>query len=202
MIVLLWIINFVISIVNAWGCGKSWNETRAIGGFPKLLNWCGAIMSAIGFTWCYMIIIGTLGYTIPIEHTVNGHTVTAPYLLEKDVQFLFDIGYLALIVPLLGAGAVITVNSWRKYKESRSLVDGIELGWNSFAMANNIYHAAADSGGVFGRVSSYKSDDAKEIVVLWLFLVCLFGGVMTTYLIIRSVSRSTAIERSFRYENY
>lgn len=123
MIIFIWLLNFFISVLNAWGCGKSWTETKAVGKFPHLLNWCGAIMSAIGFTWCYMLIAGWIGYTIPFDHKVHGVTVNSPYFNEKDLSFFFDMGYVILVVPLIGSGMVITVNSWCVAWRSRTFGD-------------------------------------------------------------------------------
>lgn len=55
MVVLIWFLNVVLSAVNAWGCGKSWTETKHAGGLAHFMNWMGAVMSASGFTWCYTI---------------------------------------------------------------------------------------------------------------------------------------------------
>lgn len=209
MIVFVWLLNFSISILNAWGCGKSWTETKAVGKFPHLLNWCGAIMSAIGFTWCYLIIAGWAGYTIPFDHKVHGVTVNSPYFDEKDLSFLFDMGYAVIIVPLIGSGMVITVNSWCVAWRNRTFGDGAIATYNTFAMYNNIYSAVTESAGVFGRISSYSkssssssdSDDKKGYILL-LVVFCFIGGVLTTKWIIKKTQLATAQSRQYQYESF
>lgn len=205
MIIFIWLLNFFISIFNAWGCGKSWTETKAVGKFPHLLNWCGAIMSAIGFTWCYMLIVGWVGYTIPFDHKVHGDTVNSPYLDEKDLSFLFDMGYAILVVPLIGSGMVITVNSWCVAWRNRTFGNSAIAVYNTFAMYENIYSAVTESAGVFGRIDSYSKfssgdSDSKKGYILLLLVFCLIGGILTTRWIIKKTQLSTARNRRYQYE--
>jgi hypothetical protein len=51
---LVWVLNFAISVWNAYAVGKVWVEARVAGGWHRLMCWIGAIMSACGFTWCYL----------------------------------------------------------------------------------------------------------------------------------------------------
>src|SRR6266436_2256340 len=51
MLFLLLILNFAISWFNAWSVGRVWIESKMIGGLFRMTVWCGAIMSAFGFTW-------------------------------------------------------------------------------------------------------------------------------------------------------
>src|SRR5260370_8046537 len=56
----LLILNFAISWFNAWSVGRVLVESKMIGGFFRMTVWCGAIMSACGFTWVYLTLLGTL----------------------------------------------------------------------------------------------------------------------------------------------
>ena len=202
--VLLWIINFVISCFNAWGCGKSWTESKADGGFPHLLNWCGAIMSAVGFTWCYLLILGQLGANIPFEHEVNGHTVNAPYLSADTLKVFYQLGYLAIVVPLLGSGLVITVNSWSYFWRRRTFGSAAETAWNSYAMFENIYSAsyeiAESSHGVAGFFGGDSDEDGIWTLLLVLAIIAILAGCFTTYKILTVTQKGTAFDRRFRYE--
>lgn len=115
-------INFAISWFNAWSCGKSWVETRAVGGFAHFLNWCGAIMSASGFTWCYLLVFGFMAANVPVTDEETG--ISAPLLTMEQVGVFFDLGYLVIIGPILGSGIAIMVNSWRYLWQRRSLANG------------------------------------------------------------------------------
>lgn len=43
-------LNFFISWFNCYSVGGMWAESKAVGGFARVLAWCGAIQSAIGFS--------------------------------------------------------------------------------------------------------------------------------------------------------
>ncbi len=47
-------LNFGISWWNARSCGRAWVESKAVGGSIRVLVWCGAIQSAIGFSSVFL----------------------------------------------------------------------------------------------------------------------------------------------------
>jgi hypothetical protein len=203
MIVVIFVLNFAISWFNAWGCGKTWVETRANGGLPHFLNWCGAIMSASGFTWCYLVLASLVGGTIPFEHTVNGATVHAPYLSAQQMQAFADLGYLVVILPILGSGLAITLHSWGVMWRTRTFGSTATSAWNTFAMGENIYSAvSAVPNATRGLNSFFSDDDEGGSIILLLVAVCVLGGVLTTRAILRSTMRSTAFSRSLSYEQH
>src|ERR1700704_1567939 len=124
----LLLLNFAISAFNAWICGLSWYETERNGGFPRFMNWMGAIMSGCGFTWVYLIILAFLVSAI--------HWLPMTY-----VEAMLNLGYLIIIIPILGSGFAITVQSiivaWRR----RTLANVGVAGWNSFAQIYNTVQA-------------------------------------------------------------
>jgi hypothetical protein len=50
MMVLILVLNVGISWMNAGVSGRSWEESKALGGIVRLVVWCTAIQSAIGFS--------------------------------------------------------------------------------------------------------------------------------------------------------
>lgn len=205
MIVLLWIWNFAISWFNAWACGKTWTESKAAGGMPHFMNWMGAVMSASGFTWCYLLVLGWFGATIPFEQDDG---TSAPYLTHETLGVFFDLGYLVVIFPILGSGLAITVHSWGVFWRRRSIGSGATALYNSYAefhnMAGALQHVPRAWDNVTGFLSggsSSSSSDSKGkggLLVVFLAVAAVLGGVMTTAAIIRSVSRNTALARSHR----
>ncbi len=202
MIVLLWIVNFAISWFNAWACGKTWNESKHSGGWPHFLNWLGAIMSACGFTWCYLAVAIFFGGTIPYEHDDG---TSAPLLTMEQVQAVAQLGYLIIIGPIIGSGLGIMVHSWGVFYRRRTIGGGAVAGWNTFANIYNIssalsYVPEASSGVAdffFGKGSDSK--DGKGWV-LFLVLLALIGGILTTRAILLRTAKATAIDRAHRYE--
>jgi len=194
MIALVFILNYAISWFNAWGCGKTWNETKHVGGFAHFMNWMGAVMAASGFTWCYLVLVIFFGSSIPMEH--DDGTV-APYFTPEHVRMIADLGYLVIIVPILGSGLAITIHSWAVFWRRKNITNGAVAGWNSFAQVYNTASALQHVPGKFKSVSSFFSgDDNKgQTLVLVAVVACAFAGILQTWWIITSTAKSTAQDR-------
>lgn len=198
MLLLIWILNFAISWFNAWGCGKTWNETKAASGWPHFMNWCGAIMSASGFTWCYLVIAGLVGANWPVE--ADDGTMTT-YLEPEALMAFAQLGYLMVIVPILGSGLAIMIHSWGVFWREKNFGSGAVAGWNTFANVYNMYNAvkhvpdAASGVGAF-----FKGDSDAKTKVLVLAALSAVAGIATTYLILTRTARATALERGHMYE--
>src|SRR2546423_9741851 len=101
MIVLVWLLNFAISTWNAYAVGKAWVEARAAGGWPRIMCWSGAVMSASGFTWCYLILLALAAYHFGV-------------ISETQVAVALNLGYVLLIPGILLSGLMITLDSWAR----------------------------------------------------------------------------------------
>jgi len=193
-IVLVFILNLAISALNAWGCGKSWNETKHLGGFAHFMNWMGAIMAACGFTWCNMVILALIGANWPVEQDDG---TTAMLLDPESLQAFCELGYLVIIGPVIGSGIAITVHSWMVWYRTRSLRDGAVAGWNTFADIYNISNAVSNVPSFTSHLGAFfKGDDSKNKIVLALVALAVFGGILTTYAIITTTAASTAASRA------
>lgn len=93
------ILNVVISFINARNVGRIWAESRAVGGWIRLLAWAGAIQSAVGFTYVYGILVSYIA-------------VSAGYLPPQMFSALMSLIYLFIIIPAIGSGIIITIQSW------------------------------------------------------------------------------------------
>ena len=207
MIVILWFVNFVISWFNAWATGKSWNETKANGGLMHFMSWMGAIMSAVGFTWCYMVVLGFIAMNVP--EAALSEDVTDPnamLLSAEQGQVFFDLAYLVIIFPALGSGLAIMTHSWGVFWRRRSFGSGLTAGWNTFANLHNFYHAIEQVPASWGRVGSFfsggsnSSDNAKSKLIIVMVVASVLGGILTTWAIVRRTARATARARSFKYD--
>jgi hypothetical protein len=199
MIFLLVLINFAISWFNSWSVGRGWAESKARGGWPRFMSWMGAIMAASGFTWCYLIILAVIIY-------MTG------YLDEQYVEAMLALGYLVIILPVLGSGLAITVDSWGYFWRRRTFGSGAVAGYNTFAQVYNTYQAARAIPEAFGKVfdvfggsskrrsSSSKNDGAAALLVIALVVVALLGGILTAAAIIRSTARRHAYSVQFKHE--
>jgi hypothetical protein len=199
---LLWILNFTISVFNAWSVGRAWTVSKANGGWPRFTVWCGAVMSACGFIWCYGILEALI-------------FVNTGHLAEEEAHALVSLGHLIIILPVLGSGLGLTVHSWAEFGRRRTVGSGLTAAWNTFAQVHNTSQAiegipralegagrAFKSGGGSsnnggnggsskgGGAGSGKGQggpppDPVGIIVVVLALAAVILGILTTYLIVR-----------------
>lgn len=197
MIILLLILNLAISIFNAIICGRTWNETKYQGGLAHFMNWCGAIMSACGFTNVYAVIIGLIASSI--STCDNG--VCSTLISQKQFDNLLSLQYLLIVFPVIGSGIVITIQSWKIFWERKNLLNGSIAAWDTFATVYNISNAIRYVPEASQNVSSlFDSDDVdKDSIVIYLVLFALLAGCLSTYWIIKSVSKSVVREKCFQY---
>jgi len=187
----LMVVNFAISVFNAWSVGRSWVETKAAGGWPRFMAWMGAVMSACGFTWVYLIILALIAQSFG-------------KLPEVYVDAALKLGYLVIILPVLGSGLAITIQSWAHFWRERNLRSGAITGWNTFAQAYNMYEAASaipdavrDVYKVLGGKDKDDDDGKAKAAVLLIVILALTAGVLTTAAIIRVTAR-TRVEQTRR----
>lgn len=195
MIVLIFFINLAISWVNAWGCGATWDSTKAKGGIVHFMNWMGVVMAACGFTWCYMAVFGYVGTLIPITNEETG--LSEPLLNPVMLQAFYDIGFLVIVPPILGSGIAITVASIRQFARSRNLGDGAVAGWNTFAQVHNVHTVVKEAPSAFDRVSDFFADsDGYGRIVVLLVVLAVAGGILTTYGIVQMKRRSVRVHEA------
>lgn len=179
---LVWVLNFGISVWNAYAVGKVWVEARHAGGWRRFMCWMGAVMSASGFTWCYLSFL----------------VLTANYfqwITAEQTMAALDLGYILLLPFILFAGYAITLDSWANaYRHGGFLNYGVAA-WNTYASIHNTYSAWRNVGGAFAGLGDFLKrrrgrdsggDDTNGIVIVVLLVaLALFAGVITTTVIIR-----------------
>ena len=110
MLLLVLVLNLVISFFNARNVGKIWAESKAIGGWVRVLAWAGAIQSAVGFTYVYAVVVAYIA-------------ASTGYLPASMVGVLLNLMYVMLVMPMLGSAIVITIQSWSNAARERSLLN-------------------------------------------------------------------------------
>jgi hypothetical protein len=183
---LVLLLNFAISIWNAYAVGKSWVEARAAGGWPRLMCWAGAVMSASGFSWCYLIFLVLAGHHFQ-------------YISDVQLQAALSLGYIVLIPGILLSGLMIMLDSWsRAFRQGGFLNYGMAA-YNTYAMLHNAYSAITGFGPALRNVRNLFGNgrrDSKDngwLVVVILVAVALAAGILTTTFIIWKVAASTAL---------
>jgi len=183
LIALVWCLNLGISWLNARGCGMAWAESKARGGFPRFFIWMVALMAALGFTWCFLILEVFLAYGLGLIGVTAAKAALA-------------LGYIIIVPGLLASGLVIMVDSWaRAYREGGVLNHGVAA-YNTYAQVHNTYHAIQGFGSAFGTVGDAFSGDGEDaltivgiVVVCILVLSALVMGIATTrYIILKNAA--------------
>jgi hypothetical protein len=189
LLALILCLNAGISYWNAYVCGKSWEESKAVGGPIRFLVWCGAIQSAIGFSSVLILPLIFLA-----------HVVVPDYFTDVYFNGAINLWYLTIIFPALGTGFAIMIESWVAAYRDRSLLSIGGAAWNTFAQVHNTMGAVENIGSAFGSVKGAfasvfefpsDSDDAKAkaaiiglATMVAIVVIALMGGAFITAAII------------------
>jgi hypothetical protein len=179
IVALLLAVNLGISWWNARITGLDWVESKMMGGYVRFMCWMGWLMSALGFTWCYVLILAIVAHG-------------AGYIDARQMDAAISLGYLVVIPGMLVSGLFIWIDSlvvaWRR----RDLPSIATAAWNTFAEIHNTYSAVSGIGAalksVGGLFSDADEDEAKVgavIVVVLIVAAAVAGGFVTTELIRR-----------------
>jgi len=179
LLALVWILNFAISVWNAYAVGKVWVEAAHAGGWRRFMCWMGAVMSASGFTWCYLSFLA----------------LTAAYfgwLTEEEVMIALNLGYVLLLPFILFAGYAITLDSWGQAYRNGGFMNYGVAAWNTYASIHNTYSAWRNLGGAFNSLGDFfkrrrsnRDSGGAAVLIVLLVGLALFGGILTTAIIIR-----------------
>jgi hypothetical protein len=196
LIVLVWLLNFGISVWNAYAVGRAWVETKVAGGWPRFMAWMGALMSASGFSWCYLIVLA-----------FGAHVFG--WFSEEALDAAFNLGYILLIPGILFSGLMIMLDSWRRAFRNGGILNYGVAAYNTYAQVHNTLSAFQSFGSaassVFDflktsrgdrHVGSSDDDNGKGLAVLLVVIVvavALLAGVLSTAIIIRWAAGSDSL---------
>jgi hypothetical protein len=173
-------LNLFISWYNCRTAGSIWYEAKKSGGFMRLLVWCAAIQSVVGFSSVLILVFGFTAFA-------TGH------LPQQYLESTISLWYLLIIVPALGSGLIITIHSLITAWRERNIANIGVAAWNTFAMAHNVYSAASNVPDAFSKVGDLfkgDKDQQKVAMVLLIVAVAIGGGILITALLIRHYARA------------
>jgi hypothetical protein len=143
-------LNFGISWWNARSCGRAWVESKAVGGSIRVLVWCGAIQSAIGFSSVFLF-----------PMIFAAHALYPDYFTDDYLNGALSLWYVTIIFPALGTGFIITIESWiAAYREHGLMNIGLAA-YNTFAQVHNTMSAINGLGPAFRSVGQMFASVAK-----------------------------------------
>lgn len=171
------VINLLASWWNARAAGLVWKTTKIVGGYQRFMAWMVVIMSAAGFTWVYTTVIGFVAYK-------TGH------LNADSVDLLYNMGYVVVAPVILFSGYAITFDSWkRRIQEGRGT--GFAL-WNTGASVYNTVSVGKHMGGAVKSTMDGLRKNPQALLVLGIFIVAFFGGILTTYGLVKHYAKKDA----------
>lgn len=188
LIVVTTIWNVLISFWNARVVGLAWGDRSAdYGGFMRVVLWCALVQSAIGFSMPVLMLEAVIFRATGV-------------LTDAALRNMFSLWYLMVIVPLLGTGLVIWAHSLVQAYRSRSWGDMAVAGYNTAAMASNVYDASSGIGSALKGFTDFSSDDERDnggmlvMIVAILVAVSLAAGCLITWLVVSHYQSRTRAE--------
>ena len=143
-------LNFAISWWNARSCGRAWVESKASGGAIRVLVWCGAIQSAVGFSSVFLF---------PLLFLANAAFPDA--FTADQLNGAVSLWYFTIIFPALGTGLIITIESWIAAYRQHSLMNIGLAAYNTLAQVHNTMGAINGLGPAFQAVGKLFASVAK-----------------------------------------
>lgn len=178
MSILMVLLTLAISVWNSYAVGSALPYARSQGGMFKLVTIAGGVMTGIGFTMVMAVIIMGVGGSM---HMIPPHVMHA---FSKIMPAL-------IIIPLVLAGSIITIQSWRAVFVSGQ--SGLEragniagAAWNTYAMAEN---AMSLPGILKGAFSSDGDDEDSRGYALMIAIMALLSGFAIAYFMIEFFAR-------------
>lgn len=179
-------LNFGISWWNARSCGRAWEESKAVGGSIRVLVWCGAVQSAIGFSSVFLFPM------IFAAHAFFPETFT-----DDALNGALSLWYVTIIFPALGTGFIITIESWIAAYRAHSLMNIGLAAYNTFAQVHNTMGAISSLGPafqsvgkMFASVATSRGNAKGKLAVLGVLIavvvvaISLFAGIILTSVLI------------------
>jgi hypothetical protein len=198
LMILILVINVGISFFNAYVCGRSWEESKAVGGILWLVVWCTAIQSALGFSSVVLLFLIYLA-----------HDYVPAYFTDVYFKGALNLWHLTIIFPIIGAGLSVTIESWVAVYRDASLLRLSNAAWNTFAQVRNTASAVEKMGGALSsagdpfKFTSDTEDDGKDVglaILAALVSLALLGGSVITAAIIRLYSGTVPLpDRDISY---
>ncbi len=183
------VVNFAISWWNARTVGKMWSESKAIGGFPRVLAISGYIMSIAGFTMVYvtilMVLVSTLGTYFEFLDQATA---------ELLMSFVGDLSYVLIMMAIIPTGIIIWINSLITFWKHKNLRTGGVALWNTIATVSNVISAARHMPSAFNGIKKALSNNDRgsgNIIILGIIIVlaAILGGYFTASAIMHRQDR-------------
>lgn len=134
-------------------------------------------MAGCGFSWCYAVVAAVTMLTFNIWD-------------QEIIKAFLNLFYVAIIIPVLGAGLVIWADSVTTAARRKDAVSIGVASWNTFAMAHNTYEAFRGVPDALGSLGKFfegggSSKSKGQVMVVVLVIIIAISGFITAYAISR-----------------
>ena len=173
-IFLVFLINPVIAYFNAKNVGECWTEVAQSSLWEKSILISALVQSVIGFSMPSLGILLIVGYF-------------TKFLTLNEIYLGIDLFWISAIIPLVGSGLIITIQSVKNAIKEKSLSSGLVAAWNVGATVENFIDLFYNFGSVLKDIGK-RSDDENDVGVMMIVIlvVCaLFSGFLFTSLSFR-----------------
>jgi hypothetical protein len=150
------------------------------------MAWMGAIMSASGFTYCYLMFFAFGAYYLQ-----------AFGFGEAQLKLTMEIGFVVLVPGILFSGFAITLDSWhRAFREGGFLNYGTAV-YNTWAQYHNTMSAVNGFGDalsdIFKNLKGGDDDNGSAALGIFCLIIVITAaslGIITTVVAIKKLSAS------------
>jgi len=189
--ILLLVLNFVISWYNSRTVGRMWSESKVIGGSFRVYTVAGYVMAITGFTMVYgCLLLLAAPRIIPLIPALSG------FPMDDLISLTADMLYVLIAICIIPSGFIIWYNSFVHFWRKKTLMNGIVVGWNTYAQIKNTLNIARNMPSVLSRIAKAffggKGKKGKGVIILFAVFVLILavcGGYFTASAIMKKADR-------------
>lgn len=206
--IILWFVaTLIISTLNAASVGAYWSEKDELPAGLQLSLWAGAIMAICGFFAVFIFPVTWLMQALHLFE-VYGSFLGIKDLKPEDITTLvsgiYDMAYLLIIVPVIGSGFVIWIDSLIVAYQKRTLGSFAVAGWNTYAQVRNSINAIRyipEALGDLGKIFKGKKGGQAFVYLLLILLPIVFSlgsAIVTTAAIMHAADERFQLDTEVR----
>ncbi|MDE1762242.1 MAG: hypothetical protein KGH59_00450 [Candidatus Micrarchaeota archaeon] len=168
--ILLLILNFGISIWNAYSSGYNITLLRKANahGFTKAAAYSGLGLAFVGMTYVLVIVLAFIAYS-------------AGYVSADTVNYALGFDFLVFGLMIIGFGIMVTIQSIMIAIHRKSIWSILGAVWNVFAIAFDIYTYATSFEEATQLMQGNREGRGNALVLVIIALLIAFFIVRTAY---------------------
>lgn len=171
MWIIVLLLNYALSWYSAKTVSRCWLDARAVGRWAVLLCWLGAILAALGFTWCYVTLLLAAAHSFGL-------------VIASRVVVVFEVGGVVLTSLAVGTALLLLGCIRMRTLRDRFIRGAGDSLWNTYYGSTLARVLKVNTGE--DRANADANDSGTTIVLFALLAATAILGVVQTYLMIRA----------------